>query len=113
MVTKAFVPRRGEIVHLDEVAGAGHEQSGDRPHVVLTTQGYNDKTSLVTCVPVSTRIRGFPFEVRLGGLARPGVALVHQVTTADWRARGATKRGVVSKEELGEIDGKLRALLLL
>ena len=71
MVDASWVPRRNEIIHLDDVGGAGHEQNGDRPHLVLTGQGYNDKLGLVVCVPVTTKVKGSPFEVPLADLNKP------------------------------------------
>jgi mRNA interferase MazF len=111
MVDAAWVPRRSEIIHLDDVGGSGHEQRGDRPHLVLTGQGYNDKCGLVVCVSVTTRMKGFPFEVPLSDLNKPSAALTHQVTTADWRARKAFSRGFANKEEMLEVEARLKALL--
>ena len=111
MVDTAWVPRRTEVIHLDDVGGAGHEQTGDRPHLVLTTQGYNDKTSLAVCIPVTTKEQGFPFEVALADLNKPSWALTHQVITADWRARKAFNRGFASASEMAQVEAKVRALL--
>jgi mRNA interferase MazF len=113
MVDPQWVPRRSEIIHLDDIGGAGHEQHGDRPHLVLTAKGYNDKTSLVVCVPVTTKTKGNPFEVGLNDLNKLSFALTNQVITADWRARGAFPRGLASKAEMLEVDAKVRALLQL
>jgi len=113
MVTPPWVPRRGEIIHIDDAGGAGHEQTGDRPHLVLTDQGYNDKTSLVVCVPVTTKGKGFPFEVELAGLSLASWALTHQVTTRDWRVGSAFSRGFATKTEMSHVEAKIRALLKL
>jgi mRNA interferase MazF len=111
MVNPVWVPRRSEIIHLDDVGGAGHEQRGDRPHLVLTGQGYNAKTSLVTCLKLTRQIKGYPFEVGISGLNDPGVVLVDQVVTADWRTRKAFSRGFATKAEMEEVEGKLKTLL--
>lgn len=113
MVAPAWVPRRTEIIHLDNTDGAGHEQTGDLPHLVLTHQGFNDSTSLVVCVAITTKVKGFPFEVALGGLNKPCVAMTHQAFTADWRTRKAFSRGFASKAEMLEVEAKVRALLEL
>ena len=113
MVNASWVPRRNEIIHLDDVGGAGHEQNGDRPHLVLTGQGYNDKLGLVVCVPVTTKVKGSPFEVPLADLNKPSVALTHQVTTADWRTRKAFPIGFASKAEMLKVDAMIKALLAL
>ncbi|AUI90275.1 toxin MazF [Xanthomonas oryzae pv. oryzae] len=113
MVNPGWVPRRSEIIHLDDVGGAGHEQRGDRPHLVLSSQGYNDTTSLVVCVPVTTKPKGNPFEVSLNDLNKPSVALTNQVMTADWRSRNAFPRGFANKAEMLQVEAKVRALLQL
>ena len=111
MVAPAWVPRRGEIIHLDDSGGAGHEQTGDRPYLVLTPQGYNDKLSLVVCVPITTAIKGSAFEHPLSNLQKPCVALTHQITTADWRARKAFSRGMSDKVEFDHVLAKIASLL--
>lgn len=111
MVTKPWVPRRTEIIHLNDVGGAGHEQTGDRFHLVLTGQGFNDKTSLVVCVAISTKQKGFPFEVALSGTGKPCWALTHQVFSADWRARLAFSKGLATNAEMADVEAKVRALL--
>lgn len=113
MVDSRWVPRRGEIIHLDDIGHAGHEQKGDRPHLVLTQQGYNDKIGLVVCVPVTSKRKGFPFEVPLRDRNAASVALTHQVLTADWRARKAFSRGFSTDDEMLEVEAKVRALLSL
>lgn len=113
MVNQGWVPRRGEIIHLDDAGGMGHEQQNDRPHLVLTGQGYNDKTSLVVCVPITTKIKGFPFEVKIQDLNQPSVALAHQIITADWRARKAFSRGFATKPEMDEVSKLIKALLTI
>lgn len=111
MVDRAWVPRRTEIIHLDDAGGRGHEQSGDRPHLVLTPQGYNDKTSLAICLRLTRQKKNYPFEVDISGLNDPGVVLVDQIITADWRARKAFSRGFAIAAEMAIIEPKLKALL--
>ena len=110
MVTRAKVPEAGDIVWLEFDPQAGHEQAGHRPAVVLSPAAYNGKTSLMVCCPVTTRIKGYPFEVAIAG--KPdSVVLADQVKSLDWRARRATRKGRVSAAELEEVRGKLRALV--
>lgn len=111
MVNPQWVPNRKEIIHLDDVDGAGREQAGDRPHLVLTKQGYNDKTSLVVCVPISTQVKGNPFETSIADLNKTSVALTNRVTTADWRKRNAFHRGTATDAEMAEVEAKIKALL--
>lgn len=110
MKPPAFVPDAGDVVWLQFDPQAGHEQAGHRPAVVLSPAGYNGKTGLMVCCPMTTRIKGYPFEVPVGGTPA-SVVLADQVKNLDWRARGAERKGRVSERELAEIRGKLRALV--
>jgi len=75
-----YVPNRGDIVWLEFDPQAGHEQAGRRPAVVLSPQAYNDRTGLMVCCPVTSKVKGYPFEVALPpDFAITGVALTDQV----------------------------------
>lgn len=106
----AYVPDAGDIIWIDFDPQAGHEQARHRPAVVLSPARYNDRAGLLLCCPTTTRIKDYPFEVRLSG--RPAsVALADQVKSFDWRARKARKKGKATAGELAEIRSKLHALI--
>jgi mRNA interferase MazF len=111
VVSRPWVPRASEIVRIDFNPTKGHEQANDRPAVVLSNQGFNDKSGLLVCIPCTTKIKGNPFEVRISGLNGPTVALSHQIRTMDWRERGAVFIGVASAAEMAEILGKIQSLI--
>jgi mRNA interferase MazF len=109
-VPAAYVPDTGDIVWINFDPQAGYEQARHRPAVVLSPASYNDRAGLFICCPITTRIKGYPFEVKLSG--RPAsVALADQVKSFDWRARKARKKGQVTAGELAEIRAKLHALI--
>jgi mRNA interferase MazF len=110
LVGPSRAPDAGEIVWLDFDPQVGREQAGQRPAVVLTAAAYNARSGLLICVPLTTRVKGYPFEVFVKG-ARDGVALVDHIRSIDWRARGARAKGRVSQDELEEIRAKLQALI--
>ncbi|MBA3040611.1 MAG: endoribonuclease MazF [Alphaproteobacteria bacterium] len=105
-----YVPEAGDIVWLHFDPQAGHEQAGHRPAVVISPSAYNSKTGLMLCCPMTTRIKGYPFEVELSG-TRTSVALADQIKSLDWRARKAIRKGQVEPSELAEIRAKARALI--
>lgn len=92
---RSRAPERGDLLWLEfeEHAGsgsAGHEQAGRRPALVLSPQAYNARTGLAIVCPVTSHVKGYPFEVLLpGGLPIQGAILSDQVRTVDWRARKA------------------------
>ena len=106
----AFVPDSGDVVWLEFDPQAGHEQTGHRRAVVLSPATYNGKTSLMVCCPLTTQIKGYPFEVLLASQSGSAV-LSDQVKSFDWRARRATRQGRITDQELRQVRAKLRALI--
>ncbi|MGH9421802.1 MAG: endoribonuclease MazF, partial [Thermoanaerobaculia bacterium] len=89
--TRKYVPDRGDAVWLTFDPQAGHEQSGRRPALVLSPRIYNSRTGLAILCPVTTQIKGYPFEVSIpSGLPVSGVVLADQVRNLDWQARKAS-----------------------
>jgi len=109
-VAPRYVPEAGDIVWLQFNPQSGREQAGHRPALVVTGSSYNSKIGLMLCCPMTTQIKGYPFEVRIGG-ARPSVVLADQVKSLDWIARGAVHKGKVEQAELGEVRAKIHALI--
>ena len=109
-MARALAPDAGDIVWLNFTPHAGHEQAGHRPALVLSPAAYNDKTGLMICCPLTTRIKSYPFEVPVKG-DRPSVVLADQVKSLDWRSRKALRKGRVSASELAEVRAKIRALI--
>ncbi|WP_273394056.1 endoribonuclease MazF [Actinobacillus porcinus] len=106
----AYIPDIGDIIWLDFDPQAGHEQAGHRPAVVLTPAAYNDLTSLLICCPLTTKIKGYPFEVEINGKPK-NVVLSDQVKSLDWRVRRAEFKGKISLDELDEMRKKIALLL--
>ena len=107
-----WVPDRGDVVWLEFDPQAGREQAGRRPAIVLSPASYNAPTSRALCVPVTTRAKGYPFEVPLpAGFPVQGVAFADQVKCLDWRARHARLVGALPPGVLAEVLARTRALL--
>jgi mRNA interferase MazF len=86
----AYVPERGDLVWLEFTPQAGSEQAGKRPALIMSPKTYNKTVGLALVCPVTSRIKGYPFEVRLpDGLEIGGVILSDQLKSLDWRARKA------------------------
>jgi mRNA interferase MazF len=106
----AWVPDVGDIVWLQFDPQAGHEQAGHRPALVLTPSRYNEKRGMMICCPMTSRIKGYAFEVVVSRNP-PSVVLADQVKSIDWRARQAVQKGRVSAEILADVQAKVRSLL--
>ncbi len=111
MGTRPYVPEAGDIVWLEFDPQAGHEQAGHRPALVLSPAAYNVKKGLMVCCPLSTKAKGYPFEVLTQVDGQEGVALSDQVKSLDWRVRKAKKKGTVPEEVLQDVRAKIKALL--
>ena len=108
----AYVPERGDIVWISLNPQAGHEQAGRRPAVVVSPKSYNGKVGLGLFCPITSQVKGYPFEVAVPqGLPVGGVVLADQVKSLDWRARKAEFAGRLPADARDEVLGKLGALL--
>ena len=105
-----YVPEAGDIVWLEFDPQAGREQGGHRPALVLSPASYNGKTSLMLCCPMTTQIKGYPFEVEIDG-ERRSVALADQVKSLDWAKRRAEFKGKAPAAQLADVKRKILALI--
>ncbi len=113
MVTrKASAPDVGDVVWLEHDPQAGPEQSGHRPSLVFSPKAYNAATGLMLCCPVTTQVKGYPFEVALvGSKGLKGVVLSDQLRSMDWEIRQAKLAGHAADDVVAEVIAKLKVLL--
>jgi len=111
--------RRGEVYRADLVPRSGSEQTGRRPVIVVSHDGFNETPGWgsVIIVPISTseaRGRRGPTVVELaagaGGLPRTSFAVCHQVTTLD-RAKLVKRVGSLPAGVFAEVEAGLKAAL--
>ena len=107
----AYVPDAGEVVWLEFDPQAGHEQAGHRPALVISPASYNGKAGLMVCCPLSTRIKGHPFEVLTQVDGVDCVVLSDQVKSLDWKVRKAKRKAVVTADVMLHVKAKMKALL--
>ncbi len=108
----AYIPGRGDVVWMSLNPQAGHEQAGRRPAMVLSPAAYNDKVGLALLCPITSRAKGYPFEVHLPGESDiTGAILADQVESLDWRARKAELAGTLPPATVAEVLQKLSTLL--
>ena len=112
MVARTYVPDAGDLVWLTFDPQAGHEQRGRRPALILSPRVYNSKARLAIACPITSQVKGYPFEVPLpSGGAIVGVVLADDVKNLDWQARKVVFETKVPAEVLTEVRERLRALL--
>ena len=111
--------KRGEVYWADLVPRSGSEQSGRRPVVLVSHDGFNQATAWrsIIVVPLSTSPaqagRGYTIvEIPRGavGLPQASSALCHQVTTLD-RAKLTKRIGVLPGDVMRELELGLKAAM--
>jgi mRNA interferase MazF len=111
MAAKSYVPDRRDVVWLDFEPKRGREIGKYRPALVLSSAGYNRKTGLLICCPISTSIRGGLTEVPIRGLEKPSVVAASLVQTLSWTERKARKIRKANKREFAETLHRLLPLI--
>ncbi len=87
-------PECGDLIWLDCTPQSGREQAGRRPALVLSPSAYNAKVGLALICPITSKVKGYPFEVLLpAGGPVEGVVLADQLRSLDWRSRQAEVLG--------------------
>ena len=108
----AYIPERGDLVWITLDPQAGHEQRGRRPALVISPAAYNKKVGLAICCPITSQVKGYPFEVIIPhGLPVEGAILSDQVKNLDWKAREAKKICRLSVSAMDEVLQKLSTLI--
>ncbi|HEY3225957.1 MAG TPA: endoribonuclease MazF [Planctomycetota bacterium] len=111
-MSSRWAPDRGDLVWIDFSPHAGHEQAGRRPALTLSRHDYNRKVGLAIFCPITSRSKGFPFEVPLPeGLEIQGVVMSDQFKSLDWRARRPQRAGRAPNSVLREVLAKSASLL--
>lgn len=112
VVKRPYVPEAGDLVWLTFDPQAGHEQRGRRPALILSPRGYNAKAGLAVACPITSQVKGYPFEVAIPPTGTiTGVVLADHVKNLDWEARRVVFEAKADDEVLSEVKARLRALL--
>jgi mRNA interferase MazF len=108
----AYIPDSGDIVWIMFNPQAGHEQAGHRPALVLSPKAYNGKVGLAILCPITSQVKGYPFEVKIPeGLEVSGAVLSDQVKSLDWKARQAKFSCKLPLGAYNEVVQKLSTLI--
>ena len=111
-MTRAYVPDAGDLVWLTFDPRAGHERRGRRPALILSPRAYNSRARLAIACPITSHVKGYPFEVALpAGSEISGVVLADHVKNLDWQARRVTFEAKAPDETLTDVRERLRVLL--
>jgi len=107
----SYIPSHGDIVWLEFNSQAGHEQAGRRPAIVLSRKEYNQKTGLAVFCPITSKPKGYPFEVKIDGSKIKGVVLADHIKSLDWKARKVKFIESADTTAFNEVIAKFNVIL--
>src|SRR3989338_7093901 len=110
MVKNSLILERGDIVWVDFSPTKGHEQSGLRPAVVISPANYNSFSGMILACPMTSKHKGYSFEVPVEGPKGKSWVLADQIRTFDTKERIIKKTGKVSEIEINEILARVTTL---
>lgn len=112
MVTRRYVPERGDLVGLTFDPQAGRKQAGRRSASVLSPASYNRPAGLAVVGPITSQTKGYPFEVSLPeGLPVSGVVLADHLKSVDGGERRAESMAKPPAEVAPDVLAKIAPLL--
>jgi len=116
------VPDRQEVIWIDCNPQSGREMRDRHPFVVLSPRAFNERTSLVIGLPMTTADYNAdnPFaiavdRVRRRGQERTSYVLCHQPKSFDWVRRGASPHPLKRLQDapFAEVRGVLEQIIQL
>lgn len=107
-----YIPECGDIVWLEFDPQAGNEHKGVRPALALSPKLYNQKSGLCIFVPITSKIKGYPFEVLYRGQKIQGAILSDQIKSLDFKIRNAKFCEKINHQALQEVKDKISLLIL-
>nr|WP_318024105.1 type II toxin-antitoxin system PemK/MazF family toxin [Ghiorsea bivora] len=116
---KHWIPSRKEVIWMDCNPQAGREMRDMHPFLVLSPQNFNDKTSLVIGLPMTSAAYNAdnPFAVAVGKAKanKVGYVLCHQPKSFDWRARRAKPHplGMLEQSLFRVVCERLNQIMML
>jgi mRNA interferase MazF len=112
MVDLQYIPNRGDLIWIDLDPTLGSEQAKRRPALVLSPAPYSTKTPLCLIVPVTSKVKGYAWEVPLPPeLKTQGVILSDQVRSVSWRVRKISYIETVPPALVATVQAKYKNLL--
>ena len=106
------MPDPGDLVWMEFTPQARSEQRGRRPALVISPKTYNGKVGLALFCPITSKIKGYPFEVLLpDGYSVGGVILSDQLKSLDWRTRKAKFIERISSDLMAMVTARVLPLL--
>jgi mRNA interferase MazF len=111
VVKTGHVPEKGDLVWLEFNLQAGREQQGHRPAICISQKIYNQKTGLALFCPITSQIKGYPFEVILSNHSINGCILSDQVKNLDFVQRKCRFIEKASEDEINSVVENIKLMI--
>jgi mRNA interferase MazF len=111
MSKELYIPDRGDFVWIILDPRVGHEQSGRRPAIVLSKRLLTERTGLAVICPVTSKVKGLPFEIRIQSKTLDGAVLPIHVRSVDVTARKAQFIGKAPEVVLQRVTEAVELLI--
>lgn len=106
-----YTPKTGEIVWMEFDPQKGKEIQKTRPALTISPYAYNLKTGLGLFMPITSKVKGYPFEVIVENDEINGAILCDQIRSLDWKARKAKYMTHLPDSILEMVFAKFKVLL--
>ena len=112
MVTKKYVPKKGDFIVMTFHPQSGHEQKGRRPALVVSNDLFNKHTGFAMVCPITNTDRHFPFHIPISKSKKlTGFIMVEQIKSIDYQFRNAKFIGKAHQNTLYEVLSILDAIV--
>jgi mRNA interferase MazF len=98
-----YVPKKGDIIHLNFDPSLGHEQKGNRYAIVVSHYVFNKRTGMCFAIPISSKCKGYPTQVPVKIDNIQGCALIDQLKSIDYKARKVVFKKKLPEKQLDKI----------
>ncbi len=106
-----YIPERADIVWLNFRPQKGKEITKIRPAVIVSPKNYNERVGLALCLPITSKIKNYPFEVPINITEIKGAILCDQMKSLDWRERKASFITRLSLSNFAKVLAKFSLLI--
>ena len=90
VIKSTYIPDRQDIIWLNFEPQKGREMQKTRPALIVSPRNYNAKAGLALCVPITSKVKQYPFEIIINDQEITGAILCDQLRSLDWRERKAS-----------------------
>jgi len=104
------IPQRGDIIVCNFSPTSGHEQKGNRPALVVSGKEFNESGLAIVC-PITSKEKGYYFEVPIKTKKTSGTVLSYQTRTIDYVSRNAKIVDKIGEEKIREVVEKIKIIL--